>query len=153
MANRSIKYFLEKEIGKKQGLIKDIKGKILGKHQGLHFYTIGQRKGINLSDGPYFARNFDISNNFLIVTKNEKDLYQKGILLYPCNFISGIYPKNKILIQAKVRSHQKLFKAKLFPISKNRIKLVFNKPQKGITPGQFAVFYQKNVCLGGGCIL
>jgi len=88
IANKSMKYFLEQEIGKKYGLIKDTKGNILGEHQGLHFYTIGQRKGIKLPGGPYFVAKIDILNNVLIVTKNEKELYHKEILLSPVHFIS-----------------------------------------------------------------
>lgn len=152
VAGKSMECFLKKEIGKKQGLIKDIKGNILGKHQGLHFYTIGQRKGINLSGGPYFVIDMDVLNNVLIVAKNEDKLYTKEALLFPCNFISGIFPKDRIQVQAKIRYRQELAKASLSPVSKNKIRLVFDKPQKAITPGQFAVFCQKDVCLGGGRI-
>ncbi|PKL72305.1 tRNA 2-thiouridine(34) synthase MnmA [Candidatus Kuenenbacteria bacterium HGW-Kuenenbacteria-1] len=160
---KSIKCFLEKEIGKKQGLIKDTKGNILGKHFGLHFYTIGQRKGIKLPKGPYFVANMDILNNILIITKNEKKLYRKEILCSPFHFISGILPENKIRIKAKIRYRQSSALATLFYISKTKIKIIFDQPQRAITPGQFAVFYsltkiskekdQKNICLGGGIII
>ena len=152
VAGKSMKYFLEIEIGKKQGLIKDEKGNILGKHQGLHFYTIGQRKGINLPNGPYFVLKIDKKKNILIVTKDEDKLCQKKVIVAHCHFTSGTPFQKKIQVQAKIRYYQKLAKATLFPVSKNTIKLVFDKPQRAITPGQIAVFYQKNVCLGAGKI-
>ena len=152
VANKSIHCFLEKEIGIKQGLIKDTENNILGKHQGLYFYTIGQRKGIKLPNGPYFVSKLDVSKNVLIVTKKKKELYQKEIFLSSCHFVSGVFPLNKIRVKAKIRYQQALVSAVLFPLSKNRAKLIFDKPQRAVTPGQFAVFYQKNVCLGGGRI-
>ena len=155
VAGKSINHFLKKEIGQEQGLIKNTKGKILGKHSGLHFYTIGQRKGINLPGGPYFVVDMDALNNVLIVSKNKNELYRKEALLSPLHFISNIPPKDKICVQAKIRYRQPLTKAVLYPTKdkKGAAKLVFNKPQKAITPGQFAVFYQKDVCLGGGRII
>ncbi|MBU4421702.1 tRNA 2-thiouridine(34) synthase MnmA, partial [Patescibacteria group bacterium] len=153
VAGKSMKCFLEKEIGTKTGLIKDKKGNILGKHQGLHFYTIGQRKGINLPGGPYFVLKIDKRKNILIVTKDEKKLCQKQVFVSHCHFTSGTPPQKKIQVQAKIRYRQELSRATLTPISKTKIKLVFNKPQRAVTPGQFAVFYQKDVCLGGGKII
>lgn len=151
VAGKSIGCFLRKEIGVRPGLIKDSEGKVLGKHQGLHFYTLGQRKGINLAGGPYFVVGMNAKNNVLMVAKQEP--YQNEALLSPFNFISGILPDKRLRVQAKVRSHQSLSPAALELVSKNELRLVFDKPQKAITPGQFAVFYQKNVCLGGGRIL
>ncbi|MFH1233715.1 MAG: aminomethyltransferase beta-barrel domain-containing protein [Patescibacteria group bacterium] len=77
---------------------------------------------------------------------------QKQALLFPYHFFKGIKLKNKIRVQAKIRSHQDLERAVLVPCDKNKIKLVFDKLQKAITPGQFAVFYKGNICLGGGKI-
>ena len=160
VAGKSMKCFLEKEIGTKTGLIKDKKGNILGKHQGLHFYTIGQRKGINLPSGPYFVAEMDKKDNILIVTKDNNKLCQKQVFVSPCHFTSGTSPQRKIQVQAKIRYRQELSRAVLFPVSKTKIKLVFDKPQRAVTPGQFAVFYlpvrqagQKDVCLGGGRII
>lgn len=153
VANGSINRFLEKEIGKKEGTIKDMAGNILGKHNGLHFYTIGQRKGINLPGGPYFVAGFDIKSNTLIVTKREKDLLSKEAILSPYHFISGKKIGKEIKIQAKIRSQHNPAQATLLPIGANQIMIIFNKPQKSITPGQFAVFYKNNVCLGNGRIV
>lgn len=153
VANKCLNCFLEKEIGKKQGLIKDAQGNVLGKHQGLHFYTFGQRKNINLSGGPYFVINKIFKSNALIVSKNEQDLLAKEAVLSPFNFISGEKLENKIKASVKIRSHDIPANAFLIPINQKKIKLVFDKPKKSITPGQFAVFYQKKICLGAGRIM
>ena len=151
--NKSMECFLQQEIGEKQGLIKDTDENILGKHQGLHFYTIGQRKGIKLPAGPYFVVNMDVKNNVLIVTKNEKNLFRKEIFISHVHFISKIPFKDKIRIKVKIRYRQEAATATLFLISKNRAKIIFDQSQRAVTPGQFAVFYQKNVCLGNGVII
>jgi tRNA-specific 2-thiouridylase len=151
--SKNIVQLLEKKIGKRKGQIIDTKGNILGQHQGLHFYTIGQRKRIGLSGGPYFVLKLDSKNNQVVVTKNEKDLLQKEILLSPFNFISGKLSKKPIKIKAKIRYGHKEQPATLYPPKENKLKLIFNKPQRAVTPGQFAVFYRKNICLGGGKIL
>jgi len=153
VAGKCLNCFLEKEIGKKEGAIKDTAGNILGKHNGLHFYTLGQRKGINLSGGPYFVAKLDTKSNTLIVTKREKDLLSKGAVLLPYHFISDKKLEKRIKIQAKIRSQHNPAKATLIPINSEQIRIIFDKPQKSITPGQFAVFYQNDVCLGGGKII
>ncbi|HUV46862.1 MAG TPA: tRNA 2-thiouridine(34) synthase MnmA [Candidatus Bathyarchaeia archaeon] len=150
--NKNLTRFLSKKIGRKSSEIIDPTGNILGKHEGLHFYTIGQRKNIRLSGGPYFVSGFDKKKNRLIVTKNENDLLKSNVILSPFSFISGKTPTNKQKIIAKIRYRQKESPATLYPVSRNKLKLVFLKPQKAITPGQFAVFYQGQVCLGGGRI-
>jgi tRNA-uridine 2-sulfurtransferase len=152
IAGQSLCPFLEEKIGKKQGLIKDIQGNILSKHQGLHFFTIGQRKGIKLSGGPYFVTGFDKKNNVLLVSKNKKDLFKKEILIYPYHFISEQKIKKSTKVNAQIRYRQKPVLAKLIP-EKRKLKLIFSKPVLAPCSGQFAVFYQKNKCLGGGKII
>ncbi|MEK7580026.1 MAG: tRNA 2-thiouridine(34) synthase MnmA [Patescibacteria group bacterium] len=150
--NKSMPEFLKKEIGQKQGLIMDENHQVLGKHQGLHFYTIGQRKGINLPNGPYFVKGFDIKKNILIATNKPKELLQKKVFLSSFNFISAALPNKAINVQAKIRYRQSLESAILYPVKLGKLKIVFKKSQRAITPGQFCVFYNKNVCLGGGVI-
>jgi len=153
VAGKCLNCFLEKEIGKKEGLIKNPQGKILGKHQGLHFYTIGQRKGINLSAGPYFVVGKIFKNNTLTVSRNEQTLMAKETILSPFNFMSSEKIKKRVRIQAKIRSRHNPAKATLIPVNSKQIRIIFDKPQKSITPGQFTVFYQGNICLGGGRII
>ncbi len=153
VANKCLNCFLEKEIGQKAGLIRDTNGNVLGQHPGLHFYTIGQRKGLYLPNGPYFVVNKDAKKNILAVSKSTKDLYGRGVILFPYNLIFGGKLRTKIEVMAKVRYSAPLAHAILRPLLGNKIELFFKKPQKAITPGQFAIFYKGNVCLGGGRII
>ena len=98
---KSINVFLKKKLKNRPGKIVDLKGDVLGKHDGLWFYTIGQRKGINLSGGPFYVLEKNLKKNYLVVTNNEKDLYKKEIELKKVNWISGkepILPINRWII-------------------------------------------------------
>jgi tRNA-specific 2-thiouridylase len=153
VANKCLNCFLEKEIGQRAGLIRDVSGNVLGQHRGLHFYTVGQRKGLFLPKGPYFVAHKDVKNNVLAVSKNEKDLYGRGAVLSPYNLTSGERLKGKVDVMVKVRSSASPARAILKLLPGNKLELIFKKPQKAITPGQFAVFYRGNICLGGGRII
>ena len=95
--------FSKKYLKIKSGNIIDKKGKIIGRHEGLWFYTIGQRKGIGLNSGPYWVINKDIKKNLLIVTKNEKDLYKKELIAKNVNWLAGNSLKLPIRVKAKIR--------------------------------------------------
>ena len=140
--------FTPPRIKQKRGRIVDTGGKILGQHQGLAFYTIGQRKGIGLSGGPYWVLDKDFKRDFLIVTKNEKDLYKKELICENVNWLSGKEPKLPLKVKAKIRYRHKPASAKIY---KNH-KVIFNQPQRAITPGQSVVFYRGQELLGGGII-
>ena len=154
VSGKSMQFFLEKEIGRKPGEIHDTQGNVLGQHQGLHFYTIGQRKGIEIAQGPWYVADFDRKNNVLIITKDSDDprFSKKEVIVASPHFISGHSNKKPLYLEAKIRYNQPLKKAVLHPPKGNISKLIFNQPQKAVTPGQWAVFYQKNACLGGGII-
>jgi len=151
VSRKSISHFIKSLIKPKEGLIVLKNGKILGKHQGLPLYTLGQRKGLNLANGPYYVLSYNIKKNILVVTKNKKDLFKKEIVVYPINFISKNNLKKPLVVKVKTRAQQKLTKAKLIPFNK-KYKVIFEKPVYAPTPGQFAVFYQNDKCLGGGII-
>ncbi|MDD5012895.1 MAG: tRNA 2-thiouridine(34) synthase MnmA [Candidatus Pacebacteria bacterium] len=139
--------FLKKKLKFIKGDIVDEKGKILGEHNGLFFYTIGQRKGIGLSGGPYYVIKKDFKKNRLIVSSNEKLLLNKEVKLKDIKWINkqGLPLK----IKAKIRYGQKEVEAIL---SKNKV-LKFKSPQRAITPGQSAVFYKGKELIGGGIII
>ena len=145
--------FLQNKLGKKKGKIIDKQSNILGEHEGLWFYTIGQRKGIELSGGPYFVVGKDLKKNSLLISKNEKDLLKKELISQEVNWVSGIEPMLPLKVLAKVRYGAELASAvveeKLGP---KKYKIVFTKPQRAITPGQSVVFYKSNELLGGGII-
>ena len=148
--------YLKRMFGLKKGNIKDIQGNILGTHQGLYFYTLGQRKRIGLSGGPWWVVGFDYRNNDLIISKDKNDprLFAKEVMVSNFHFISGEkFPAKRsfIKIRTKLRYQAPLVWARLYPLG-NRLKLVFQKKQRTPTPGQFAVFYKNDICLGGGII-
>jgi len=148
-----IERFLKKYIGEKPGEIVDKKGKVLGEHQGLFLYTVGQRKKIRSPQGPYYVLKKDFRKNRLIVTKNDKDLYKKELVAGNINWISEVTPKLPLIVEAKIRYRHPLAKAIIKPIKGSKdLKVIFEKPQKAITPGQSVVFYSKEEVLGGGII-
>lgn len=142
--------FLQKKLGKNPGDIVDAENeKVIGRHEGLWFYTIGQRKGIRLSGGPFYVADKNFAKNELIVSKKmpASDL----IKLSNINWISGNAPVLPIKIKAKIRYRSKDAQAVLDKRSKNYF-LEFSRPQFAPTPGQSAVFYRGRELLGGGII-
>jgi tRNA-specific 2-thiouridylase len=145
--------FLKKYLKTKSGKIIDTNGKVIGQHQGLWFYTIGQRKGLDISQGPWYVVSKDFKKNTLTVSKNEKDLETKEFIAKNVNWIFGKEPKLPIDAEVKIRYKSALAKAKIINYKKNKVKIVFQKPQTAITPGQSAVFYNGQELLGGGIIV
>ncbi|MBU4068037.1 MAG: tRNA 2-thiouridine(34) synthase MnmA [Proteobacteria bacterium] len=146
-------YFLEQQqsFKPKPGLIKDIKGNLLGEHRGLHLYTIGQRKGINCpASEPYYVVSIDIKHNILIVG-SKKDLLLKECKVIKINWINQ-KPTSPIKIYARIRYRHKAVEASLLPIGKQTAIVKFKNPQSAITPGQGAVFYKADEVIGGGWI-
>ncbi len=142
--------FFKKNLKTKKGTIVDEKGKVLGWHKGLWFYTIGQRKGIGFGGGPYYVIRKDVKKNTLIVSKNEKLLFRKETQLKKVNWLRKI--KIPVKVKARIRYGQKETLARVY-LKDNKTFLEFEKPQRAITPGQSAVFYQKDELLGGGIII
>ena len=148
------KKFLENnsEIKPKTGNIVDSKGKILGKHTGLYNYTIGQRKGLGISNPvPLFVLGFNKVKNEVIVGE-EKELYKKEIIVKDINLLLVDEIKDWIDVQVKTRYSSKVADAKIMQEEEN-IKVIFKEPQRAITPGQSAVFYVEDIVLGGGKIV
>ncbi len=145
------KEFVKKNIKLKSGNIIDTKNNILGKHEGLPLYTIGQRERIKLSGGPYYVFKKDVKNNLLIVTKDLKKIYSNTLIAKDINWISGINPKFPLRAKAEIRYGHK---GQLAAITKQKdsLRVVFDKPQLAITPGQSVVFFKNKQVLGGGII-
>jgi tRNA-specific 2-thiouridylase len=141
--------FLEKRLGAKPGKIIDVSGKELGEHRGLWFYTIGQRRGIRVPEGPFYVVDKNVRKNLLVVSKNEEDLSRRKALLKNISWISGNKPGLPIALKAKIRYKHKAAAARL-SLKGRRYRLDFKKPQRAVTPGQSAVFYQGMEVLGGG---
>lgn len=151
MSPKALPAFIRENVGSNPGPIKDEMGRLLGEHKGLPLYTIGQRRGIGLSKR-YFVKRLDKKGNSLIVVEAREDIVQSEILLAPTNLISGETPRKKQKVLAKIRYRQPMSEATLFPVEDGKLRVVFDTPQQFVTPGQFCVFYDQDVCLGGGVI-
>ena len=148
------KKFLENnsDIKPKEGNIVDSKGKVLGKHTGLYNYTIGQRKGLGISNPvPLFVLGFNPLKNEVIVGE-EAELYKKEITVSDINLLLVDKISEWMEVTVKTRYSAEEAKAKIIQDGSN-IKVVFDEPQKAITPGQSAVFYIDDIVLGGGKIV
>lgn len=145
--------FLKKHIKTRPGNIVDDQGKIIGKHEGLSLYTIGQRKGINLGGGPYYVLSKDSRKNVLFVTRNEEDLFKKELVVKAVNWILGKEPKLPLKATVKIRYRQMPSDATITKKTGSSYKLKFVKSQRAVTPGQSAVFYKGKELLGGGIII
>lgn len=145
--------FLERSgIEKKKGNIVDLEGNVLGKHEGLYKYTIGQRKGLGISyKCPLYVIGFDKQKNQVIVGE-EKDLYKKDVYVEKINLLLVDKLEDGMEVKAKIRYSQKSNKAIIKVINENEIILSFEEPQRGATPGQSAVFYIDDILVGGGKI-
>ena len=147
------KRFLENNsnIKQKKGKIVNSDGQELGEHTGLYNYTIGQRKGLGISNKvPLFVLGFNKEKNQVIVGE-EKELYKKEIIVKDINLLLVDKIKEEIEVKVKTRYSSKEAKAKITQ-NKNTIKVIFDEPQRAVTPGQSAVFYVDDIVLGGGKI-
>jgi len=153
--------FLAKKIKSKPGPIIDFTAcrTKIGRHRGLAFYTIGQRKGIKLSGGPHWVLDKDLKKNALIVTKKEKDLLARELIFRGANWISpkqsfrdatgqvGKVTKLPLRVRVKIRYGHKPASAIL-----TAGRVVFDRPQRAVTPGQSVVFYRGRELIGGAFI-
>ena len=139
----NLKEFLEKKIPNKEGKIIDSQGNILGKHDGIYYYTIGQRKGINIGgSGPWYVIKKDLKNNILIVGKNnDLKLYKKEIVVKKLHFLNKEY-KLPLKAKGQIRYNQEDQDLEIFK-KNNKYKVIFKEKQRGIAPGQILVIYKK----------
>jgi tRNA-specific 2-thiouridylase len=135
----------------KPGPAVDKEGNILGEHKGIAYYTIGQREGLGIARGyPVYVIKIDPKNNKIIVGPRQEAM-GKEFLVRALHFVSGSGLKKKVALRVRIRYNHKEKLAKVSPQGKY-LKVCFQKPQFAITPGQAAVFYDKDVVLGGGII-
>ena len=148
------KKFLEQNssIAPKEGNIVNRKGEILGKHNGLYNYTIGQRKGLGISyKVPLFVIGFNKDKNELIVGEQE-ELYRKEMKVNEVNLLLMDKIVQPLDVTVKIRYASKPAEAIINQTESGNIQVIFKEPQRGITPGQSAVFYINDVVVGGGKI-
>lgn len=146
--------FIEKYTDEKQvkGNYLDVNGKILGQHQGAIKYTLGQRKGLGIALGkPQFVISKSMENN-TVTLGDEELLFKKNAIITDCNFVTFDKLESSMRITAKARYRQKDSAATIHPLSETEVLLEFDSPQRAMTPGQSAVFYDGDVVIGGGKI-
>jgi len=136
----------------KLGKFIDKKGNILGEHQGIPFYTIGQRKGLGISLNKRMYVTKINSHQNVITLGDDKDLYKDKLLVKDLSFISGDKFLETIKAEVKIRYNSKKSPANISPYNEDKILIDFENPQRAVTPGQSAVFYQGDVVVGGGII-
>ncbi len=134
------------------GPIKRQNGEVLGQHHGLSNYTIGQRKGLGVSfSEPLYVLEMNADDNALVVG-NKRELGRNDLLAARFNWVSGRPPSEVFHADVKIRYKSVPQPASVEPLSRDRIRVRFAEPQRDITPGQTAVVYDGDVCLGGGVI-
>merc|ERR1712078_69261 len=142
----SMSKFINHHIPEKNGQIKHINGEVLGSHNGIQHYTVGQRKGIGISwREPLYVKKLDYKNN-LVYVASIKDLFERKAIIKDLNWASIKEPNEEIEVSAQIRYRSKPVKGRLIPIKTDNnvntnYKLIFNDDQSSITPGQAAVFY------------
>ncbi|MFA6193554.1 MAG: tRNA 2-thiouridine(34) synthase MnmA, partial [Parcubacteria group bacterium] len=153
LANSDISKFLKKNIKPKLGNIIDEKGNILARHKGLPFYTIGQRKGIEIGGtGPYFVIGKDSKKNQLVVSNDPKRLLTKKFEVFQVNWVSK-KTKFPLRAQIQIRYHAEKISAIIRKSKKGEYRIETAKPLRAVTKGQSAVFYKNSEILGGGIII
>lgn len=136
-----------------RGSIVNLEGRVLGQHDGIHFYTVGQRKGLGIPDAtPYYVVALDSQRNTVIVGKKE-DLRQDRLLAGEVNWIAGKEPELPAEFITKIRYRHTGAPARVAPSIKGTHAVCFQEPQLAVTPGQFAVFYKNDEVMGGGVIV
>jgi tRNA-specific 2-thiouridylase len=146
--------FVKHHLGEIKGDIMDFEsGKKLGVHNGYYYYTIGQRSGLGLSGGPWYVVRKDTRNNLVYISRENiagraRNTFTTGSF----NWIAG-YPPPEGNYQVKIRHGASFFNCSLEFTENEKAEVNLDRADQGIAPGQFAVFYNSDICLGGGVIL
>ena len=145
-----VKKHIPEEI--KPGPIVNKEGIVIGEHRGIIFYTVGQRRGMGIADkNPLYVIAIDKKHNTIIAGKKE-ELYTDELIAGNINFINMKKIETPIKVEAKIRYLHQPSKATVIPLSKCKVKVKFDSPQRAVTPGQAVVFYNKEEVIGGGTI-
>ena len=129
----------------------DIFGKILGTHNGIHNFTIGQRKGLRIALGkPAYVSHIDETSGNVTLCVDESELLSCEAIVNDVNFHIDGYEMREFDCFAQIRYRSAPVKAHVIPLGNSSVKVVFESPRRAVTPGQAAVFYNGSIMLGGG---
>ena len=159
IGERKFTDFLAQYLPAQPGAIESVDGKAIGEHQGLMYHTLGQRKGLgigglkNTSDDPWYVVDKDMERNVLIVAQGDHPrLYSRGLIARQLHWVNRTPITDAVRCTVKTRYRQTDVPCLIEPLDDDTIKVTFDTPQAAVTPGQSAVFYDGEVCLGGGII-
>ncbi len=157
---RKFRDCLAKYLPAQPGPIETVDGQIIGEHQGLMYHTLGQRKGLGIgglkdsSDNPWYVVDKDVARNVLIVAQGHEHprLYSDGLIAAQLHWVDRQPIRAPFDCTVKTRYRQQDIPCHVEPLDDHSIRVTFASPQAAVTPGQSAVFYRGEVCLGGGVI-
>lgn len=160
IGERRFKDFLERYLPAQPGKLVDDKGREIGEHHGLMYYTLGQRQGLGIgglahaSDEPWYVAQKDLSTNTLVAVQGHDHplLFSQGLTTGPVHWIAGEAPTMPLRCTAKTRYRQADQACTVTPLDEHTVSVTFDTPQRAVTPGQSVVFYDGDVCLGGAVI-
>lgn len=145
--------FIDDRIGgRSAGAIRDVTGRVLGTHEGVHRFTVGQRKGLGLSSAiPLYVVGIDANEK--TVTVGPKDALERNTLTASgVNWIAGVAPQPGTRVTAQIRYRHREATASIDPIDDTRVRVTFDQPQTAVAPGQAVVMYDGDCVVGGGWI-
>ncbi|MEW6445137.1 MAG: tRNA 2-thiouridine(34) synthase MnmA [Pseudomonadota bacterium] len=160
IGERRFTEFLQRYLPAQPGEIVTLEGQVIARHHGLMYYTLGQRQGLGIgglrgfSEEPWFVVDKDLAHNRLIVTQgtDHPSLYRPALIASQVHWIEGKAPALPLRCSAKVRYRQPDQACTIHATGEDTIRIVFDEPQRAITPGQSVVFYAGEECLGGAVI-
>ncbi|KTD09467.1 tRNA 2-thiouridine(34) synthase MnmA [Legionella jamestowniensis] len=160
IGEKRFKSFLKEFILAKPGDVKSSTGELIGQHDGLMFYTLGQRQGLGIggrqsaSEEPWYVVDKDVKTNTLVVAQGNDHplLYAQGLICGSIHWLAEYSDKLPLTCYAKTRYRQLEQACVVSPDNNNQHCVMFSTPQRAVTPGQYIVFYEKNQCLGGATI-
>lgn len=161
IGERRFKDFLQQYLPAQPGTITTPEGDVIGKHSGLMYYTIGQRQGLGIgglkeySEDPWFVAEKDLDNNILIAVQGTDHplLFSRGLKTESVDWVAGEPPvAGEFKCRAKTRYRQDDQACTVKPLGNNEFEVIFDEPQRAVTPGQSVVFYLDDICLGGAVI-